>query len=128
MSSPVAEQTAGQDIGNARIDPAAEPNVPATGGVTPQQEVDFYKRGGKEYELAHNQQNLGLLGKLFGSNASAPTNIAGLIVVLSFVLYFGSFWIANQTPELTNTRTALLGLVGTALGYIFGSASKKDAD
>lgn len=113
------------DIGTVPIVPGAEPNTPAAGGVTPQQEADFFKRAGTEYNLEHNKQNLGLLGKVFGSNSSAPTNIAGITVLLSFALYAVSYFLTS-TPELANARTGLLGLIGTALGYIFGAASKKD--
>ncbi|WP_157384201.1 hypothetical protein [Burkholderia glumae] len=116
---------AAQGIGDLPIDPSAVPSAPAPGGITPQQEQDFYKQSKAEYDLEHNKQNLGLLGKIFGSNSSAPTNIAGGTVLLCFLLYALSYCL-TATPDLSNGRAGLLGLIGTALGYIFGAASKKD--
>ncbi|WP_141667420.1 hypothetical protein [Burkholderia cepacia] len=125
MSTP-AEQQAAQDIGNVRIDPAAEPTTaPAAGSATPQDEAAFYKRSGDEYRLKHNQQNLGWLGIVFGSNSSAPTNIVGLVVLASFVFIAVSFFVPNSS-DLGTIRTGLISLVSTAVGYIFGS-TKKDS-
>jgi hypothetical protein len=124
LSSIDQQDEAASGIGAARIDPSAETtNLQPANGVTPQQEVDFYKRAGSEYRLAHNQQNLGWLGLAFGSSASAPTNIAGLVVVLC-LLFYGLSFFATGSGELASARAGALGLVGTALGYIFGSASK----
>ena len=114
-------------IGSLPIDPGAEPlqNLPAV--VSGQEETDFYRLSGAQERLRHNEQNLGMLGKLFGSNgsnASASTNIAGLVICASFV-FLGVSWLVPNTPELVDIRKLLIGLISTALAFIFGAASKK---
>jgi hypothetical protein len=66
----------------------------------------------------------GVLGKFFGSGATAPTNIAGFIVIGSFVMLAVSMFLTS-TPDLVDYRKALGGLISAGLGFIFGAASKK---
>ncbi|MEY8689707.1 MAG: hypothetical protein AB9M53_07505 [Leptothrix sp. (in: b-proteobacteria)] len=114
-------------IGTLPIDPGAEPlqQLPAT--VSGQDETEFFRRAGAQERLLHNEQNLGLLGKFFGSNGSnapASTNIAGLVVCASFI-FLGASWFVPSTPELVELRKLLIGLISTALAFIFGAASRK---
>lgn len=111
-------------IGSLPIDPGAEPlqNLPAV--VTGQDETEFYKRSGVQERLLHNEQNLGYLGKFFGSSSSAPTNIAGLVAICSMVLIVVSF-LMPSTPDLVDARKWFFALITSALGFIFGAASKK---
>ena len=111
------------DIGNIEIDPTAE-DVPNASPNTARAEDNFFKSGGIEERLRHNQQNLGWLGKFFGANSSAPTNIAGFVIVCSFVVYVVSFCF-NVSPDLSDMRKLLGGLITTALGFIVGAATKK---
>lgn len=111
-------------IGSLLIDPEAERNLPSVPGVTPRQEDDFYARAGAEHRLEHNRQNLGVLGKFFGSNSSAPTNIAGFVVLVVLLIFLASFFLPIA-PDMPDLRKLLLGVVGSALGFIFGAASKK---
>jgi hypothetical protein len=117
-------EPAAPDIANLPIDPTAEVTGRTPAGVSPEQEVDFYRQAGEQYRLAHNEQNLGQLGKFFGSSASAPTNIAGMVVILSFLLYCATF-VVDTKADLTSARTLFGGLIGSALSFIFGAATKK---
>lgn len=71
-----------------------------------------------------NQQDLGFLGKFFGANSSAPTNIAGFVVAISLLALLVTF-ATGDSDNLTKGQERLIGLIGTALGFIFGAATKK---
>jgi hypothetical protein len=111
------------DIGNVEIDPTAEDGLTASANSA-RAEDNFFKAGGIEERLRHNQQNLGWLGRFFGANSSAPTNIAGFVIVCSFVVYVISFCFTGS-PDLSDMRKLLGGLITTALGFIVGAATKK---
>lgn len=126
-ADPKAPTNGNGGLGSLPIDPGAESSAQLPATITGQQESDFYKQGGLEYQLKHHQQHLGYLGKFFGSNgtnAPASTNIAGLVVCAAFV-FFGISWLVPSTPELVEVRKLLVGLISTALAFIFGAASKK---
>lgn len=76
------------------------------------------------------QARLGMLGRFFGASSSLPgaTNIAGLIAILAFIGVFVSYVIPAGNADLPDIRKLLIGLVSSALAFIFGaaSASKKD--
>jgi len=110
-------------LGSLPIDAGAEPTATLPATVSGQEEVAFFKRSADEYELLHNQQNLGWLGKFFGANSSAPTNIAGFVIVCSLLILVGSLFSTN--PEAAEARKWLIGLITSALSFIFGAASKK---
>lgn len=112
------------NIGEFQVDPAAEPTKNHPPIISGQQEADFYTRAGAQYALQHQQQNLGLLGKLFGSNSSAPTNIAGFVILLSFLFVAVSLFFPGNT-DLTESRKIIFNIIGAALAFIFGAASKK---
>ena len=113
-----------RSIGALRIDPAAEP-IESTGSlISGQQELDFFKKTGAHFQLAHNQQNWGVLGKLFGSNSSAPTNIAGFVIICSFIVIVVSLFFPGNS-DLLEARKWLIGLITSAMSFLFGAASKK---
>lgn len=66
----------------------------------------------------------GVLGKFFGSGVTAPTNIAGFLVIGSFLMLAASMFMST-TPDLIECRKVLGGLIGSGLGFIFGAASKR---
>ncbi|BEP50819.1 hypothetical protein [Variovorax sp. V116] len=113
----------GSAIGDVIISPDAEPRAPAS-TVSAQQESDFFTEGGRQYHLQHNQQNLGWLGKFFGSNATAPTNIAGFVIVTSLIVLAISFFVSGN-PEIAEVRKLLGTVVISALSFLFGAATKK---
>lgn len=77
-----------------------------------------------EYNILEQRQNLGWLGRLFGANTAAPTNIAGLVILLCF-LFFGASLILPSEPELAEARKLAFAIISSGMAYIFGAASKK---
>lgn len=112
------------DIGEIVIDPDAEPIANGNANQAAQQEEEFYAMSGVQFRLQHNQQNLGWLGKFFGANSTAPTNIAGFVILVSMAMMFVTFFFTNNS-ELSETRKWLGNVVMTALGFIVGAATKK---
>lgn len=111
-------------IGSLFIDPTAEPASSQVNG-SGNDENAFFANGKEHFHLYHNQQNLGWLGKFWGSTTSAaPTNIAGFVIGISALLIVGSFFL-TQSAELNEARKWLYGLTTSALGFVFGSATKK---
>lgn len=122
------------------VDPAAEKQVkPVSSGTTTPRgptgvdEQKFYEAAGDEFKLKQHQQDLGWLGKFFGSSGAAPaapTNIAGLVAVFCIFALVISFLIPANTGSVDAQRLAdgqklLMGLIGSALSFIFGAATKK---
>lgn len=121
MSGPESSQPR---LGSLTIDPRAESAGSSTSGSGDDEDA-FFAAGKEHFRLQHNQQNLGWLGKFWGStNSAAPTNIAGFVIGISAVLIVLSFLIP-QTSELSEARKWLYGLTTSALGFVFGSATKK---
>lgn len=127
-----------QSIALAPIDPNAEteankthtagPMQPSAGpAVSGQQESDFFEASKKKHEIDLLKHNLGALGKLFGSATSAPTNIAGGLVLLSFA-FIGVTSFATSNAELAESRRWAFSLITTAAGYLFGAATKGGKD
>lgn len=112
------------DIGELVIDPDAEVQPGGKPNLAARAEEDFYTASGVQFRLQHNQQNLGWLGKFFGANSTAPTNIAGFVILCSLLLILISFFFQSN-PELADTRKFLGSVILSALSFIFGAASKK---
>lgn len=75
-------------------------------------------------ELKRMDLDAGVLGRFFGGKASAPANIAGLIVTLLTVFAIGlTFW--KGTSEATPLWNIVLPVITLALGYLFGKEQKK---
>lgn len=110
-------------IGALVISPDAEPISNAASNVSGKQEQDFFTEGGRQYNLQHNQQNLGVLGKFFGANSAAPTNIAGVVVVASLLLI--AITLVVTIPDAGIVRTMLVGVLSSALSFMFGASSRK---
>jgi len=111
-------------IGNVTIDPNAEPLNQGPANGLAQQEQQFFRQGGEQYKLMQNQQDLGYLGKFFGANSSAPTNIAGFVIALSMITLIFTFAM-TESPSLADGQKLLIGLISSAMAFIFGAASKK---
>lgn len=58
--------------------------------------------------------DVGLLGKLFGNSSNAPTNIAGITIL---VLLFSTPFVADLKWEQS------IPIITLALGYLFGKNS-----
>ncbi|MBD8598728.1 hypothetical protein [Pseudomonas sp. CFBP 8772] len=113
----------GQNIGSVVIDPDAESESAGTVGVSGKQEEAFFDRGRREHEIRQNELNLGWLGKFWGGS-SAASNVAGLVAITTILMIFVTLCF-ESTPEITDTRKLLFGLVGSALSFLFGAATKK---
>lgn len=113
-----------QRVGALQIDPSAEGGVPTFNG-SGNDENAFFAAGKEHFHLQHNQQNLGWLGRFWGAtDRAAPTNIAGFVIGVSLLLVIGSFFLEGSS-ELNEARKWLYGLTTSALGFVFGSATKK---
>ena len=121
---PAEAPAAPPSIASAPIDASAEPIQAQPGAVTAQDEAEFYRRSSANFHLEHNRQNLGVLGRFFGSSSAASTNIAGAVVAVSLVGVFVTLFFPGN-EELAEARKGLLSLITAALGFIFGAASKK---
>ena len=124
MSDPQGA-TDNPEIANAPIDPSAEENRGPVPGVSGQKEAAVFAAERDKHELAVLKQQMGLLGGLFGTSTSAPTNIGGLALLCTFIFVGVSFLLPNST-ELNDARKWAYTLGTGALGYLFGAASKKD--
>ena len=107
-----------------QLDPDAEAIGGSRDDISPGDEEQFFRQGGAKYALMHHQQHLGWLGKVFGSSASAPMNIAGFLVIGSFLMLAGTMFMTS-TPDLVDCRKVLGGLISGGMGFVFGAASKK---
>ena len=88
-------------------------------------ESEAFKLAKLESDAEINGQNLGVMGRFFGSKVNAQNNISGLIVIITSLIVIGSavvgLWIGdiNQTARENAMRFGIL-----ALGYLFGKVSK----
>ncbi len=103
------------------IDPAAEPISSAPTAVTGEEERTWFAANA----LDQRRLSLGLLGKVFGSADTAPTSIAGLVIVVSVLALAASFW-GPASPEAMEIRKTLKELAILALGYLFGAGGSPD--
>lgn len=69
--------------------------------------------------IARDKLNLGLVGLVFGSKDTAPTNIAGIMAIVGFAVLIG-LMIWDGTGEDVAARQSLIGLTTTAVGFLFG--------
>jgi hypothetical protein len=123
MSEKNGSAALGFEIEEAIIFPEAEAGTKLPSTISRQQEQKFFDNAGREYALKHNQQNLGQLGKFFGANSTAPTNIAGLVIVASILLLALTFF--APVSDAADARKLLIGVLMSALSFIFGASSKK---
>jgi ABC-type multidrug transport system permease subunit len=88
----------------------------------------------KKEELLHAQatqkNDLGWVGVVLGSRSEKPGNVAAIVILFCFILIGVGFFMTDVrsggSGELFfKLLAALLGPVGLALGYLFGS-SKRD--
>lgn len=81
--------------------------------------------------LRHRSQELGLMGKVFGSKENAPVNIAGAIIVLGLISMLVVPFVPSS-PSLSqgDLEKTLAGLIVSAFtflgGYLGGNKDKRD--
>jgi hypothetical protein len=71
------------------------------------------------------QIEMGLIGKLFGSVAEKPGNIAGLIMIAFCLMFGGVLMWGNDAPSLSKKDELVLigGFISLTLGFIFGRST-----
>jgi hypothetical protein len=111
------------DIGDIAINPEAEARSNGQANSAAQAEENFYEESGVQYQLQHNQQNLGWLGKFFGTNTMAPTHIAGVVILMCLAMLVITFFF--PVPEVGEARKIVVGLMSSAMAYIFGASSRR---
>lgn len=81
-------------------------------------ELEITKENNK-LETKQIELDSGLLGKIFGGKENAPTNIAGFLIVVSFVA--GGIASALNTDTYAKDFWIILSpFITLSLGYIFG--------
>jgi len=78
-----------------------------------------------EATLKHQAQELGLLGRLFGSASEKAGNIAGFAVVVAFAgAVIAAIWMPDTTSFTKKDAVlAFVGIITLALGFLFGRGS-----
>lgn len=91
------------------------------GGVKPSEIVGV--RNVHRYALEHTRMSLdaGILGRLFGSAANAPTNVAGVVVVVLSLATVVTLLRSSLSP--TEALQLLVPMITLVLGYLFGKQS-----
>ena len=76
-------------------------------------------------DLKHHSQELGLLGKIFGSASEQAGNVAGFSVIVSFVAAVAvMLWMPDGgSISKKDAALAFTGIITLALGFLFGRGS-----
>jgi hypothetical protein len=103
--------------------------VPDQKDIQPTISPEPQRIGFTQTDLQHHSQELGWMGKIFGSRANSPGNIAGVCVVISILALCFLLVYAPEGPRTSQGITLFGGIVTLALGYLFGrSGGSKDDD
>ena len=72
-------------------------------------------------QQASKKLEIGWMGLLFGDASEKPGNIAGLAVLLAFVMLVIVLWVAPDSPTTPKREavTLLGGIITGALGFLF---------
>lgn len=81
----------------------------------------LFEKHRSQHEVTIREMERGWLGKFFGMGGSTGINIAGLVCVLTFLLLALSLFIEIK-GDVSTVRAALIGLIASALSYIFGAS------
>lgn len=77
-----------------------------------------------ETDLRHHSQELGWLGKAFGSKENAPIYFAGILALIAlFSAVAVGIW-APEMPEKSDLIKALIGITIAALSFIGGASGR----
>jgi hypothetical protein len=78
----------------------------------------------RRYLIAQMTVEVGWLGKIFGSSANAPTNIAGFVVCLLTVtiIVAGLLLVPSPIPGM-DFLNVVIPIITLALGYLFGKST-----
>jgi hypothetical protein len=69
----------------------------------------------------------GWIGAIFGAKSEKSGNVAAFVIVLCFIFIFLAAYREADAPSETFFKllSPILGLIGLALGYLFGSSDRK---
>ncbi len=88
---------------------------------------DNQELAGKILDTEAQKAEIGWMGKLFGSSKHAPTNIAGMVLLLCLIALVALGFVPAEYGAGSSVRADLIKLFGgialAALGYVFGSWS-----
>lgn len=77
------------------------------------------------HQQATQKAELGTVGSWLGAKAEKAGNIAFIVIIFSFFMVFNAYWHeGGATENFFKVFSAMIGLIGLALGYLFGSGGK----
>ncbi|MBU4610325.1 hypothetical protein IMZ29_07155 [Achromobacter sp. GG226] len=120
MTPPDIDEIEGLELDGAEPKSADPPRVSGS------DEAKFFEQYRYKYLLAKQRQGLGFVGKFLGSDGAAGTNIAGLVIAFCLITYAVTLFVDGD--HLAVARAGLLGLAGSALGYVFGVSARREPD
>lgn len=97
---------------------AVEPVIPEPDKLALQEEEHSHA------EAIHRQER-GWVGIICGSRGEKSGNVAFMVIVACFILIGCAMYSASMTEPFFKLLSALLGVVGLALGYLFGSHTRQ---
>lgn len=102
---------------------SAQVKIPKTGNSGAKSELDQLDHEHKTF-----QNELGILGKLFGGRREKSGNISGLVVVVCLIMMIIAAFLYSQGDStrmyFETIFSGLLSVVTLTLGYLFGSSDK----
>ncbi|PAT31842.1 hypothetical protein CLI92_09280 [Vandammella animalimorsus] len=87
----------------------------------PRHTEDIFEKHRHEAHLKN--MDRGWLGVVFGMGATTGINIAGLVCILTLVTLIVSLFVEIK-GDASTMRAAMIGLISSALSYIFGAAKR----
>ena len=101
---------------------AVTPKIPAPDDLALQE-----LKASNGHVQAIQQAEQGLIGLLLGSKSEKSGNVAFLVIFFCFVFIFCAAWRETAAPTETFFKllSPMTGLIGLALGYLFGSSERK---
>jgi hypothetical protein len=79
----------------------------------------------QEHASKSKAMDMGLIGRIFGSVAHIPGNVAGLAVVASFVLFaIVLLWVPDSASlSKKDALVIVAGFISLSLGFLFGRST-----
>jgi high-affinity Fe2+/Pb2+ permease len=82
------------------------------------------QKGVTDGDLKRQVQDLGFLGKMFGSRDHSPSNIAGLAIIVAFLILVGILFAPDSLSlPKKDVFTLVSGIITLTLGFLFGRST-----
>jgi hypothetical protein len=92
--------------------------------TVPPQQTGPQQTGVTEADLKQRSQELGSLGKIFGSRDQSPGNIAGLAIIVSFLMLVAIIFSPDsESLPKKDVFTLVGGIITLTLGFLFGRST-----